>query len=275
MKVKVCPKCGSENKETNESCSSCYASLAGVESTESAKAPMVLPPAPAKAAEPPKAETPAPPPQAPPSPYGPPPGPIARPGGYTPGYRERAAPVKQGSSVGLIVFILILLAGGAGAGWWFLLKPQSPGEVVQGFAAAAQSNDPEKIKSYLSQSTMNMPGFAEGFARGQELAAKNPKPKDDVDVRVNVLSTVYEGAEKDTAIVTFEPEDKSKAPTGMGMGAKQELVLVKEDGKWKIDLPASIQRAVTKALGGGSGTPRGGGSAAPQGGRSTAPRSGG
>ena len=251
MKVKVCPKCGSENKETNESCSSCYASLAEVELTESTKEPMVVPPAPAKPAEPPKAQTPAAPPQAPASPYGPPPGPIARPAGYTPMYRERAAPVRRGSSAGLIVFILILLAGGAAAGWWFFLRPPSPGEVVQRFAAAAQGNDPEKIKSYLSQSTMNMPGFAEGFARGQELAAKNPKPKDDVDVRVKILSTVYEGAEKNTAIVTFEPEDKSKIPAGAD--PKQEVVLVKEEGKWKIDLMATAQRAIRKFFGGGAG----------------------
>ena len=253
MKVKVCAKCGAENKESNESCSSCYASLAGVEFTESTKEPMVLPPAAQRPAEPRKAETPAPTAQTPPA---------GGPGGapsYTPIYRERPAPVKQGSSVALIVVILILLAGGAAAGWWFFLRTPSPGEVVQRFVAASEGNDPEKIKSYLSQSTLNMPGFAEGFARGKELAAKHSKstqPTKGQEVRVKILGTVYEGADKNTAIVTCEPEDKSKIPAGMN--AKQEIVLVKEEGKWKIDLMATIQRAFAGAMKKGFRMPRGG-----------------
>jgi len=251
MKVKVCPKCGSENKETNESCSSCYASLAEVELTESTKEPMVVAPAPAKPAEPPKAETPAAPPQAPLSPYGPPPGPIARPAGYTPTYRERAAPVRRGSSAGLIVFILILLAGGAAAGWWFFLRPPSPGEVVQRFFKAAKDRDVEKLKSYLSQSTLSVPGFSESFTRSFEFASKNKESADDSAYRLKILDTAYEGAEKNTAVVTCEPEDKSKIPAGAD--PKQEVVLVKEEGKWKIDLMATAQRAIRKFFGGGAG----------------------
>ena len=234
MKIKVCPKCGSENKETNESCSSCYASLGDVELTDST----------IEQAEPSSAETPAP----APSGYAPTPGPTARPPGHTPIYRERPAPVRQGSGAGLVVFILILFAGGAFGGWWFFLRSPSPGEVVKQFVRAAEDRDADKIKSYLSQSTLNAPGFAEGFARGKELAANIPKPEEVKHERVKILSTTYEGAEKNTAIVTCEPEDNSKAPSVMGMDSKQEVVLVKEEGKWRVDLVTTLQRAVQKAL---------------------------
>ena len=66
MQVKVCAKCGAENKETNDSCSSCYASLADARTAESTKEPIVLPPEPAERPERRPTETPTPAAQMPP-----------------------------------------------------------------------------------------------------------------------------------------------------------------------------------------------------------------
>jgi hypothetical protein len=177
------------------------------------------------------------------------------------------------------MFIVILLAGGAGAGWWFFLRAPSPGEVVRQFVRATEDNDPEKIKSLLSQSTLNTPGFAEGFARGREFAAKNAKADEVKHEHVNIISTTYEGDAKDRAVVTCEPEDKSSVPSGTD--SKQEIFLVKEEGKWKIDLMTTIQRAFSKAFGGknmpggGGSSIRGGSPTVPPASGRTAPRRGG
>jgi len=171
-------------------------------------------------------------------------------------YRERATPVSQGSPAGLIAVILILIAGGAVAGWWFFLRTPSPGEVVQRFAVAAKDGDVEQIKPYLSQSTLDLPGFERGMAAAKERAASHKEPGKEEDTRVKILNTVYEGADKNTAVVTFEPEDKSKAPAGMAK--PQEVILVKEEGKWKIDLAATLQREFQKAFGKGFKMPKGG-----------------
>ena len=243
MQVKVCAKCGAENKETNDSCSSCYASLADARTAESTKEPIVLPPEPAERPERRPTETPTPAAQMPP------PGPPVATSTYSPPFRERPAPVKQGSSAGVIIVILILIAAGAAAGWWFFLRAPSPGEVVQAFFKASKGADVEKVKSYLSSSTLNMPGFADGFQRGFEFASKNRQSqggkKDDADVRI--FQTTYEGSDKNTAVVMCEPTGQSIVSSGTG--GTIDIVLVKEEGKWKIDMMATAQRMFQKMMG--------------------------
>ncbi|MCX8052380.1 MAG: hypothetical protein N3B12_01100 [Armatimonadetes bacterium] len=242
MKVKICPKCGSENKEANESCSSCYASLDNAELRESTNEPIAVPPSKPvtpRSSQPRASST-----ETPQSPYGPPVGSVVGPTRPVSTYRERRVPAKQGFGFGAFVFILILLAAGGGSGWWFFLRPPNPGEVVLRFTAAQASHDVEKMKSCLSQNTLNWPGFSRGLEIGAKIAAKS-----EVEVpSVKILTTTYLGADKSTAVVTYEPCDKSKIPAGFD--ARQEMLLVKEEGQWKIDMIGTLQRAIKKAFGG-------------------------
>jgi len=245
MKVKVCPKCGSENKETNESCSSCYASIVDVELVESTKEPIVLPPAPPPKPAQPRAAQAA--PRSAQEPPGPPPGPAGH-AGYTPAYSERRAPTRRRSSAGLVVLVLILAAGGAVAAWWFFLRQPSPGEVLQRFFSACEARDTEKAKSFLSKSSLSIPGMAEGFSKGFSAARKTAQAHGkQEEAAIRVLATAYAGAESKTAIVTWEPRDKSDVPAGMD--ARFDWVLVKEEGGWKIDLLESSRRMMQKLFG--------------------------
>ncbi|MGB9620796.1 MAG: zinc ribbon domain-containing protein, partial [Armatimonadota bacterium] len=239
-----CPKCGSENKESNESCSSCYASIVDVELTDSTREPMVIPPAPAKPAQPRAAQPSAQQPQGPmhSGPAGPT-GPV----GHSPTYRERPAPVRHGSKAVLLVFVLVLVAAGAGAGWWFLLRQPSPGEVVQRFLSACEDENAEKAKSFLSKSTLSIPGMAEAFSKAFSFARKTAKAGDKQrDLTIRIVGTSYEGSAKNTAIVTWEPQDKTDIPSGID--ARLDWVLVKEEGAWKIDLVESSNRTLRKLL---------------------------
>jgi hypothetical protein len=157
--------------------------------------------------------------------------------------------VKPSSSLDLIVFLVILIAAGAAAGWWFFLRAPSPGQVVQAFFKASKGSDVEKVKSYLSTSTLNMPGLAEGFQRGFEYAAKNRQAQADKedDADIKVLETKYEGTDRNTAVVTCEPTGQ---PIGWsGTGGKLDIVLVKEEGKWKIDMMTTAKRMLQKMMG--------------------------
>jgi hypothetical protein len=53
-----------------------------------------------------------------------------------------------------------------------------------------------------------------------------------------IIGTTYEN-NGDTAVVEIEPTSKSQLPPGM---TKTEMVLIKEDGKWKMDMMATSAR---------------------------------
>ncbi len=242
MQVKVCPKCKAENKPENVTCSGCYASLDGVQATES-QGPAATP------AQPPTPSGPPPPAQAPPqqrppaaqgpppeqaSPYGPPPA-----GAYGPRVRPAPEPVKQGSSVGVIILLLLVLGGGAFAGWWFFLKPPTPEQVVQNMLDAAKAGDFEGIKACFTQASVReLQRTPDGEKKAAE-AIKRAFGQDDTDSGVKIGKAVYEGDNR--AFVSIEPPE-GKEPAGFNIRMKFELVLLREDGRWKIDEQETEQR---------------------------------
>ncbi|MDH7602971.1 MAG: zinc ribbon domain-containing protein [Armatimonadota bacterium] len=250
MKVRVCPKCGAENNETRESCSNCYASLAGVEPTESTREPVTIPTGTGRPPRQPRRE-----PQTSPSSE-----PVRAEGAVNedlgagvPGrspffYREPPPVVKQGSKVGLIVLALVVLAGAGFGGWYFVLRHPSPAQVVQSFIDACEAQDAEKAKSFLSKTTLQAPGVAEGFTKGfataRKLAREQGSQKSSGSMKI--LGTSYEGSSKDTAVVASQPLDERGQPASGGMTVN--WVLVKEEGVWKIDLVQTIQRVFAEAF---------------------------
>lgn len=242
MDVKVCPKCNAENKVTSASCSNCYSSLEGVGVTQSQKAdePVVVKPQ----EEQPAAQRPAAVPltgpagQAPPGPYGPPPSPGPDPRTW----RERPAPAKKSSSAAAIVLILILVLGGAAfALWHFVFSKSGPEQAVRGFFDAVKAKDAEKAKSYLSESTVSM---MEAFGGQDAMAKAFSQPGAQEQGEVNIIKTSYEG---ENAIV--EAEAAGVMAKGLSAGMQSaELVLVKEEGAWKIDLMQTVTRMMGKFM---------------------------
>ena len=199
MQVKICPNCSAENKPESEKCAKCDWSLAEVQASEG------------RAAQAPS------------------PGPAM----------PSSAPVRQGSSAGMIIIILIIIAGAAFAGWWFLMRGGGgPEATIDRFVAAVKAGNFEGMKSTLSKSSTSM--FA--MIPGGEKAAMEGMKRDSSVANIKVIKTTYEG---ENAIV--EVEEVGKKPSGMaGMGGPTELVLIKEDGQWKIDLMATGARAMQK-----------------------------
>jgi hypothetical protein len=257
VQVKICPKCKAENKLSNASCSKCYASLEGAlssevpdpvvpeaqQDTQSAQ-PQIgsAPPAPTIGAAPgmptvggpPPAE--GPPPATGANPYGPPPSAV-----YTPPMRENSRPIRQGPDVGAIVLLIVLLAGAGFGAWWFFLKPKGPEQVVSAFMEATKSGDLEKMKTCLASSSrklFEMPGVAEGFKRGFEYAKSHGGNPDDKQYKYG--PTTFEGDSKAVVQVSESKSDGSAA------GETQDMVLVKEEGKWGIDFQETMTRALAK-----------------------------
>lgn len=253
MQVKICPKCKAENKAENTACSKCYAPLDEVPLSEVAD-PVAPPPrvstppdqptAPPTQVAPPTempkvppvgAPTPpaAPPSMAGPSPYGPPPSAV-----YTPPVREFTRPTKPGPNWSGIVLLILILGGGGFAGWWFFLRPPSPAEVVQRFHAAAKAGDIEKLKDCLSAGSrplLDTPGAAESVKKELVIAeTEDGKPK--------IGETTFEG--ESTAFVKIEPPPSEQIPAGVTVG----FVLIKEDGRWKIDLQQTMKRLMEQAM---------------------------
>ena len=264
MQVKVCPKCNAENRSDRASCSNCYASLDEVSITASTKEEPVacqVQPTQAAASNETQAEpqgqtlgertlnSPVEQPKTADSPYGPPPAP-PRPGAVSgPAFRESRQPMKQGPNVGAIILIIILLAGGAFAGWWFFLRALPPDQVVQSFFQAAGDGDYEKFKSYLTAASIEKIKTQSG---GEKKAAESLKfafsKGQAFDINKMIFGKpTFEGEEK--AFVAIDLKEKPQMPPGVPpqlANLKTELVLLRESGKWKIDLQATETHMMEK-----------------------------
>jgi len=245
MQVRLCPKCGSENKPEKASCSGCYASLESVAPTEAREKPAVQAKPAAQqlqAAQPLSSPGPGAAGGGPPTPnYGPPPGAPSYSYGPAPNER-RSAPVKKGPNWGAIVLVVLLLGGAAFAGWWFFLKPGSPEAMVQKFVNASTARDYDALKSCLSQEDVvaigALPGGEQALRNSWDQAAKQSASQ---DASYDVVKTTYENSGS-TAVVEIKPKDQSKMPPG----TTKEIVLVQENGKWKVDMKATAMRMMKK-----------------------------
>ena len=162
------------------------------------------------------------------------------------------APVRRGPKWGMIALALVLIVGaGAFAGWWFLLRAQSPEQVVQRFIDSAKAGDYDRMVSSITRDSAKLItkewGGKQGLERGMKEVA------DDFG-QARVLSTTLHKDGK-TAVVRLKPK------TGQGWSAAtdtSDFVLARESGQWKIDIGATVALAMKAAMEAGFGS--GGGS---------------
>lgn len=145
-------------------------------------------------------------------------------------------PSGGGSSAGLIIVLLIVLAGAAFAGWWFFLRGGGPGAVVDKFVASVKAGDFEGVKSTLNKSATDMIASVPSNRLEEAKASFMGAMKRNLgDQTIKVVKTSYDG---DTAIVGVEVTG-AQVPSENG---SHDVVLVKENGAWKIDFQATAMR---------------------------------
>jgi hypothetical protein len=186
MHVKVCPKCGAENKETSAACSNCYAPLEGVSPTQSTKASQPVQSKPAPRQTPRPTPSPAPTQQMPGpgqtqmGPVGPPPMTQRLPDG------AYMRPPKRSSPVWIIVVLLVVVLGSVGTLAYFaatrsgLFKPEpmpteAPDQVVVAFLAAKKTHAITKVKPFLTQASLDLLGKLLNTEQGRSAGFDRPE----------------------------------------------------------------------------------------------------
>jgi hypothetical protein len=169
MQVKVCPKCGAENREASAACSNCYSSLDGVSPTESTKASQPIQPRPAVARPPKTTPAPAPTQQMPASSQqtqmgtaGPPPGmPQRLPDGA---YVVQPKRTSTALIVVIVLAIVFVVFGGIG----YLIASQlgllgtepapteQPDKVVLAFLEAKRTRAITRVEPYLTEESLDL-----------------------------------------------------------------------------------------------------------------------
>ena len=248
MKVKVCPKCGAENKPDKASCSGCYSSLEDVAETEAKPRPAAAPSQPQEP-RPPAAASPLSGPatvegQTPAGYFAPPPG---APSPYGPTFPERRpAPISRGPNWGAIVVVIVLLAGAGYGGWWGYNKYfKGPDKVVGQFLDAMKAGDYDKFKSCLNQHSINLlQNQIQKMPGGEALIREELKKEANQQMGGKITGVTYDEKNADLAYVALEPTNKAQLPPSM---TSFDIVCSKEDGQWKVDLEATSLRMISKA----------------------------
>ncbi len=266
--MKVCPSCGALNNADNKTCSTCSASLDNTQSQDLPSGeqtsggytpragPLVGPdlengpvtqvgqPLGGRQNQLPQGN------YIPPTPYGP--STYPRRGEY-----RKPEPVKtsnSGTMVSLIV-LLILLIGGGLAYWRFYAVPQGPKKAVRAFIEAAAAGDNTAVKASLCRSSAALLELSErysgsgnpitGLGHGQQFKegqdySLDLKKVEGSRAQVNVVPT--------SAAISSGTVPSSLPKDGM------PVIVVKENGKWKVDL---MQTAFS--IQGGTSAPSSGG----------------
>lgn len=126
----------------------------------------------------------------------------------------------------------------------------SPAAVVEDFARRMESGNCSGVQEHLSASSRGMvgPKLEQACQQAAEMKKNDPKAKDKTIRSMRVVESKEEG---DRATVRMETEYSD----GTKSGADQALTLVKEDGRWKIDLLATGMAAGGGMGGGQNATP--------------------
>jgi len=220
--MKKCPNCGAVVSPNDETCRNCSASLEGVHAVE----------IPGDSEAPPDTILVA------------PPQPVREPGG--------------GRSIGILVLVLILLAGGGYILWRYVLRPQGPLNAVRGFMRAAAAGDVDGAKKHLSRASLSLLQRAEAY--GIRLKASDLSPvrsggrvfeegKQYVLKLVQLRSTWARVNMKPgpTPVPGFDKDDVAAFKDGC-----VPFIVVRDDRGWKVDLMASAAAAAVRpSVGGG------------------------
>jgi hypothetical protein len=155
-------------------------------------------------------------------------------------------PRKSGKTVWLAL-IIVVVVGMAVASYIFLLKP-GPDQVVKQYLAAENAQDYKLIKTLLTKESAAM------LPPDDQLPKPDPAKKQNMPA-FDIGKAKTEGGKTSVPVTVQASQD-------MGMPAQTiDVIVVKEEGKWKIDLKATLQQAMEKAMSGGGmqgGPPPGG-----------------
>lgn len=237
MQVRVCPKCGTENKKSSAACSNCYTSLVNIPATESrqgaspAAAGASVSPQPTIQGAPPVSGTaPTIQPGAPQQTqlgYGPPPG--GQPN--VPPHHGIEMPVKKTTPTGLIVALVLLalavFGGGGFAFWKFALAPvprptEPAAQVVLKFLEGKKTHKMDKVMPYLSKDSLyriehtlsGKQAESAGFTRAdaQEIMLWNATPNDRElnGAKISAAEIRDKTADPSVAIVYVDVRHESK-----------------------------------------------------------------
>ena len=146
----------------------------------------------------------------------------------------------SGKWIAVVVVVLVILgAGGVGA-WYFLLR-STPERTLEQFMQASTRGDQEAVKACLSSESLEMAdSFGDGMA-GMGRGAPRTSAGDDAEkpeVDYTIGSAEVEG-DKATVPLTLKMPEGVAQRTGT-TEFKINYALVKEEGKWKVDLKATM-----------------------------------
>lgn len=145
-------------------------------------------------------------------------------------------PKPKGSSKGRwIALVVVLVVAVAAAGGWYFFLRSTPEQTVKGFLEASQRNDAPAVKGYLSaESVKLMDQFGGGSSLGRIFAPGGS------DQKYTIGQATRAG---DTATVPVKMPMPKGAMLGSTGGGEFEMPfsVVKEEGKWKVDLKETWQ----------------------------------
>lgn len=121
----------------------------------------------------------------------------------------------------------------------------SPAAVVEEFGRKMENGNCSGVQDYLASSSRAMvgPKLEQACTAAAEMRKNDPKAKEKTIKSMRVVDSKVEG---DRATVTMETEYSD----GTKSGGDQPITLVKEEGRWRIDLLGSM----TGEDGGASGS---------------------
>lgn len=151
------------------------------------------------------------------------------------------APTRRGPKRGLIILLVLIVGAGAFVGWWFGLRSASPEQVVGSFFDSAKAGDYEGVISCLTPKSAA--SLVKKFGGEQELRRKIKQSKEDF-LQARVYPATYRDSGK-TAIVKMETKTKDGSTVRTDA---IDIVLVRERGRWKIDMDATIDLALAQSM---------------------------
>lgn len=149
---------------------------------------------------------------------------------------ERPARAEDGVNWRIVALVVVILSCCTLAAWWFFLRPPGPADTINRLISAVEGGDENAAKSCFTSTSLALlgipsgnTGMAGGFVGGR------------ARLTIRVVGTTYEGSEGETAVVQCEPTGSTNLPPGIQI--RFELVLLQEEGDWKIDVGKTLERA--------------------------------
>ena len=157
------------------------------------------------------------------------------------------APKKKTGLIVILAIVGVVIIGMAVATYLFLLKT-GPDQVVRQYVAAEATDDYATMRKLLAKSSVAL------LPPEDKMPPKSATPKAKLP-EMDIGKATVNGAK-----ATVPVKIKSDAMGGYGGGDQSlTIVLVKEDGAWKVDLLATVQEEYKRRLGGMGGQPGMGG----------------